>query len=379
MARQKFSNLVLAILVITSMVLGGFFPVQALEQVPAPVEKAIEEITIPEAPAAAPIDPVDETLVPHYFGPYPNWANSPQVLADAVVTITPNVGEPDPGAIVAAEATASVDPRTGVISGVTITSPGTGYTLAPSVAITSTTPGMPTTPAVANAEISLGVLSSITVDSVGFGYTAPVVTISGGTPNGGACVDATAEAYGGVDSVFLADPGDGNYVIEPIVVFGLPDDPNGVQAQGVADMVGGFITDVFVVNPGSGYKTAPTVRIDDGSNPPVGGLPAVVTSTISVDRIDVTCGSAGYDTAPLVEITDPTGFGADASATANLSDLGSVTKITVTSKGAGYLTPGLKKFIDPFPDFAPPVPQQANGVLVLLVLLPSRSLLVFLT
>ena len=126
MARQKFSNLVLAILVITSLVLGGFFPVQALEQAPAPVEKTIEEISIPEAPAAAPIDPVDETLVPHYFGPYPNWANSPQVLADAVVTITPNVGEPDPGTIVAAEATASVDPRTGVISGVTITSPGTG-------------------------------------------------------------------------------------------------------------------------------------------------------------------------------------------------------------------------------------------------------------
>ncbi|WP_345305805.1 multicopper oxidase domain-containing protein [Candidatus Villigracilis saccharophilus] len=353
MARQKFSNLVLAILVIASLVLGGFSPAQALEQAPAPVEKAIEEITIPEAPAAAPIDPVDETLVPHYFGPYPNWANSPQVLADAVVTITPNVGEPDPGTIVAAEATASVDPRTGVISGVTITSPGTGYTLAPNVAITSTTPGMPTTPAVANAEISLGVLSSITVDNVGFGYTAPAVTITGGTPNGGVCVDATAEAYGGVDSVFIADPGE-LYVIEPIVVFGLPDDPNGIQAQGVADMVDGAITGVYVVNPGSGYKTAPTVRIDDGNNPPVGGLPAVVTSTISVDRIDVTCGSAGYDTAPTVTITDLTGTGADASATANLSDLGSVTKINVTSKGAGYLTPGLKKFIDPLPGLCVP-------------------------
>lgn len=513
MARQKFSNLVLAILVIASLVLGGFRPAQALEQAPAPVEKTIEEITIPEAPAAAAIDPVDETLVPHYFGPYPNWANSPQVLADAVVTISPSTttqvskgnslvgrataadisadvlvinntplvagnltafktweqsgsgpntfhayvlrptGLPNEFSVVydsgvlsvagvtaglrtftlaspfavldgdliahygqgipfdstgtdttlisavtptapalnqvfttgveytdtlltstysisatitvavaasgtGATATATVDPRTGMISGVTITNPGTGYTLAPSVAITSTTPGMPTTPAVANAEISLGVLSSITVDNVGFGYTAPTVTITGGTPDGvvgpPACVDAQAQAYGGVDSVELVNPGSGNYVIEPIVVFGLPDDPNGIQAQGVADMVGGFITGVFVVNPGSGYKTAPTVTIDDGNNPPVGGGAAVVTSTISVDRIDITCGSAGYDTAPTVEITDPTGFGADATATANLSDLGSVTKITVTSKGAGYLTPGLKKFTDPLPGLCTP-------------------------
>ena len=32
--------------------------------------------------------------MPHYFGPYPNWANSPQVLADAVVKIS--LGTPTP-------------------------------------------------------------------------------------------------------------------------------------------------------------------------------------------------------------------------------------------------------------------------------------------
>ena len=44
--------------------------------------------------AAAPTSPTDETKVPHYFGPYPNWANSPQVLADAIVTI--GLGTPTP-------------------------------------------------------------------------------------------------------------------------------------------------------------------------------------------------------------------------------------------------------------------------------------------
>ena len=44
--------------------------------------------------AAAPISATDESKVPHYFGPYPNWANSPQVLADAIVKIS--LGTPTP-------------------------------------------------------------------------------------------------------------------------------------------------------------------------------------------------------------------------------------------------------------------------------------------
>ncbi len=40
------------------------------------------------APVAAPLSPVDQTKVPHYFGPYPNWANSPLTQPDATVTIT---------------------------------------------------------------------------------------------------------------------------------------------------------------------------------------------------------------------------------------------------------------------------------------------------
>ena len=43
---------------------------------------------------AMPTSATDETKVPHYFGPYPNWANSPQVLADAIVTI--GLGTPTP-------------------------------------------------------------------------------------------------------------------------------------------------------------------------------------------------------------------------------------------------------------------------------------------
>ena len=41
------------------------------------------------AQASAPTSPVDQTKVPHYFGPYPNWANSPLTQPDAKVTISP--------------------------------------------------------------------------------------------------------------------------------------------------------------------------------------------------------------------------------------------------------------------------------------------------
>ncbi len=86
-------------------------------------------------PASAPTNPQDESKVPHYFGPYPNWVNSPQVLANAVVTIAA------PPAGVRAEATAIVDPTTGGITGYTVTNPGSGYSLTPAPAVTITQPG----------------------------------------------------------------------------------------------------------------------------------------------------------------------------------------------------------------------------------------------
>ena len=42
-----------------------------------------------ELASAAPAGPVDESKVPHYFGPYPNWANSPLTVPDATVSIVP--------------------------------------------------------------------------------------------------------------------------------------------------------------------------------------------------------------------------------------------------------------------------------------------------
>lgn len=121
--------------------------------------------------AALPSSPTDQTKVPHYFGPYPNWANSPFTTADATVTIDPPVSGTQ------ATATASVGAN-GVITGITITNPGIGYTTPPNVLITGAGSG-----ATASAVVlTSGAVTSLTLLTPGGGYTAPVVAIGGGGP-----------------------------------------------------------------------------------------------------------------------------------------------------------------------------------------------------
>ncbi|OGO28655.1 MAG: hypothetical protein A2136_07580 [Chloroflexi bacterium RBG_16_54_11] len=122
--------------------------------------------------AAMPMSPVDETKVPHYFGPYPNWANSPFTLPDATVQITGD------GAGAAAVATVGAN---GAITGITVTNPGIGYTAATVDILSGAGINATATATVATN----GIVTSITVDTPGAGYTAPVVTLLGGGGLGG--------------------------------------------------------------------------------------------------------------------------------------------------------------------------------------------------
>ncbi len=99
---------------------------------------------------------------PNYFGPEPNYATSPLPA--------------------------------GAVTGVTLTSGGTGYTSAPTVAVTDMITGSGATGASAVATVTAGVVTGITLTSGGSGYMEPVVTITGG---GGTGAAATA-AIGGV-------------------------------------------------------------------------------------------------------------------------------------------------------------------------------------
>lgn len=300
--------------------------------------KSGKKAALADAAAAmlmAPVFATDETKVPHYFGPFPNWANSPYTLPDVAVEIT--------GDGAGATAMATVGPG-GVVSGITITNPGSGYTAA-TVNITGGGLG-----ATADALVSTsGAVTGINVDIGGLGYTAPTVTLSGG----GATTTATATAYGGVDAVTIVAGGAG--YTNPTVDFDLPDWPDGAKAMAHAmfDPTTGAITAIVVDQPGSGYSVAPNVVIRDGTifdpirnNP---GSGATTTATLTVQTVVLNTFGAGYVSAPSVAITDSSGSGLGASATA-FTNIGAVTAINVTAPGSGYVTAGgIKKFQDGLP------------------------------
>ncbi|WP_307845011.1 multicopper oxidase domain-containing protein [Actinotalea solisilvae] len=304
-----------------------------------PRPKAPEPLAAAEVvqPAALPTGPTDESTVPHYFGPWPNWANSPFTLSDAAVTVT--------GDGSGAEARAVVDPVTGGIASLEVAAPGSGYTTPPTVTITG---GDGTAQAAATVSAT-GVVTGVTVDTPGSGYGGFVVELSGGGGTG-----ATATASGGVDAVEITDGGAG-YTM-PTVEFDLPALPDGTQAKAHVPMIAngdavdgmdenGTITAVVVDDPGSGYTTAPGVAVHDGTlyDPIAGATPATATTTLALSAVAVDAFGSGYTSAPAVTVSDPAGVGTGASATSH-TDVGAVTSFQVLTPGAGYLTPGMRKF-----------------------------------
>ncbi|HLE15886.1 MAG TPA: fibronectin type III domain-containing protein [Anaerolineales bacterium] len=326
MHTRKFLNLILSIMIAASFMLSGSVQVSQ----------------------AMPMGPTDESKVPHYFGPYPNWANSPFTLPDVQVVITSNSGS-------GAEAVATVGAN-GAITSITVTNPGHDYSSA-KVDIVPLSPTGTGSGAMADATIvKKGAVVAVTVDQPGSGYTAPVVTFSG---NGG----AAATAYGGVDQVTVTSGGSG-YTF-PTVDFDLPDAPDGLQAKGHAvcegDPVGGpycapanqgdtvTIESVVVDSPGSGYSFAPGVAIHNGTlyDPISGATLATATTSLSIDSIVLDAFGADYNNPPDVIITDPSGLGATATA---VLDNGIISAITLKKPGAGYLTQGgIRKFVDTLP------------------------------
>ncbi len=197
----------------------------------------------PAAAASAPTSATDETKVPHYFGPSPNWANSPLTMATADVKIA--------GAGKGATAIAQVDPSTGGITKIDVTSPGHDY----AADTTVTVEGAAGTPATASATVTTtGGVVAATVDNGGSGYAKFKVDVTGGGGTG-----ASMTPSGGVDAVKLADGGSG-YTM-PTVSFDLPDDPNGTIATGhvePADLTAdGVVT--------QGHDRPPGLRLRDAA------------------------------------------------------------------------------------------------------------------
>ncbi|HQV62620.1 MAG TPA: hypothetical protein PKV19_01370, partial [Anaerolineales bacterium] len=210
MIKQKFLNLVLSLLVVASLLFGGINKVSAQEPAPTVPQGSgqAQDPTLPADPtftnrvtpaerqavadsntsrgllpglanplpvvknnrrAAAP----DPSVVPHYFGPFANYANSPL-------------------------------PK-GAIASITLDAGGSGYSATPVVNIYDAYgTGMD---AAATATVVGGVITAITVDTAGFDYSAPIVVIDDTTGTGAAATPVLGSLNGGIRKFVDSLPG----------------------------------------------------------------------------------------------------------------------------------------------------------------------------
>ena len=139
------------------------------------------------------LSPIDETVVPHYFGPYSNYANSPM-------------------------------PK-GIVESITVNSPGSGYSDSTVVLIVDVygTGSDATATPVLGAD---GKIETIVVVNTGQDYTAPMVIISDVSGSGAVATPNLGGLSGGihkfVDSIPGLDPAGANNLGQYIPV-GIPD------------------------------------------------------------------------------------------------------------------------------------------------------------
>jgi FtsP/CotA-like multicopper oxidase with cupredoxin domain len=195
------------------------------------------------------------------------------------------------------------------------------------------------------------------------------MTIGAGSAGGGQTFNGTIDEAAFYPTVLSAAQVQADYNVgitppvssytAPVVAFS---GGGGAGAEAVAVLDGaGAITGFTIINPGSGYSSAPSVTITDSTGPTVtttstlkvtavsvsatgtftsasaiqffdviggNGNNASATATLSLTSITVNLGGAGYSSAPAVVISG----GSGASATATLT----VTGLVLTSAGTGY-------------------------------------------
>ncbi|OJJ22517.1 hypothetical protein BKI52_07500 [marine bacterium AO1-C] len=155
------------------------------------------------------------------------------------------------------------------------------------------------------------------------------------TFNGNLSIDANSYlvTYGGLNEIILRGNYTNNGTLGKV-------DPKGdaltMNFQGNAQTVitspqKDYITELKLINPGSGYTTQPTVNITDAG----AGTGATASAMLGVETINITANGSNFTSQPTVTFSDPpTGSANRATGSATMS----VQSATVTAGGSGYTT-----------------------------------------
>lgn len=95
--------------------------------------------------------------------------------------------------------------------------------------------------------------------------------------------NAVATQTGSVDTVTI-DNGGELYLVPPIVIFSAPNIADGVQATGTANIDGGVVTSITIVEAGTGYTSVSvSITADIGDT----GVDAAATATVAIGGIKI--------------------------------------------------------------------------------------------
>jgi hypothetical protein len=217
----------------------------------------------------------------------------------------------------------------GYVDAINVVNAGNGYSTAPTVTLTG---GLPTTAAVARAEVSGGRLIGVTVSDAGKGYTtAPSVAISASNASG---ATFAVGVLGSVRAMTVTAGGAG-YTSAPTVVFSTAQGLTNANAN--VTVTSGVVTAVELLSGGTGATAAVTASFTGGGGT---GASLQVGMQYGVSAVTVTNGGTGFNVAPAIGfLANPSDTTSSAAAaTASVSG-GSVTKVTVANGGSYTLTP----------------------------------------
>ena len=141
-------------------------------------------------------------------------------------------------------------------------------------------------------------------------------------------------SIGSVGIIGITKPGSG-YVTAPSVKISAPNQTGGQQAYGTAFITANVVTGISLTNAGSGYTSAPTVTLSGGGGSNATAVAQIVTFATGTMAILVTNGGAGYTNAANTVVTITGGGGANAAGTAIVAG-NIVTEVIMTNVGDHY-------------------------------------------
>jgi hypothetical protein len=143
---------------------------------------------------------------------------------------------------------------------------------------------------------------------------------------------------GSVSKIDIINDGFG-YLSTPTISISPPKN-GGINATAVAIMTSRSgqnsysVGSILIINPGIGYTVIPTVQIISTTGS--GAIATAIVSSGSLSPIELVSGGVGYSTVPIVSISTAPNGGVNATAQAFINSIGIVTAFRYTNAGVGY-------------------------------------------